>query len=111
MVIAAAASAACGNDGGGTTPTAVASSKIAMVNETPCVLHFRFDNGIPKGRVQPGTTQVYDDPLVAAARFVKFESTRAVFRTFDMEAIRADGDRIVVRTAVEDGTCVETGAE
>lgn len=111
MVIAAAASAACGNDGGGTTPTAVASSKITMVNETPCVLHFRFDNGIPKGRVQPGTTEVYDDPLVAVSRFVKFESTRAIFRTFDLAAVRADGDRIVVRTAVEDGACVETGAE
>jgi hypothetical protein len=82
-----------------------------MVNETPCVLHFRFDNGFPKGRVQPGSTQVYDDPSVAAARYVKFESTRAVFRTFAMADIRADGNRIVVRTAVEDHPCVETGEE
>lgn len=94
-----------------TSGTPEASSQIIMVNETPCVLHFRFDNGPPKGRVQPGTSLTYDDPIVAASRFVKFESTRAIFRTFDMAAIREDGNQITVRPAADDNPCAETEAE
>ena len=111
VLLLAALIAACGGDDDGGSETPVASSQIVMVNETPCVLHFRFDNGFPVGRVQPGDTQTYDDPAVATARFVKFESTMAIFRTYDMAAIRADGDRIVVRPAADDRACVETGSE
>ena len=109
-LLLAALIAACGDDDGGGSQTPAASTQIIMVNETPCVLHFRFDNGFPVGRIQPGDTETYDDPAVAAARFVKFESTMAIFRTYDLAAIRAAGDRIVVRPAADDRPCVETGS-
>lgn len=108
MLMLMLVAAACGDDGDGTPAPA---TEITMVNETPCVLHFRFDNGMPRGRIQPGETLAYEDPIVAEARFVKFESTQAIFRTYDMTPIREDGDRIVVGPAADDRPCVETGPE
>lgn len=110
MLLAAAALLACGGDVGSADETPTPSALIVMVNETPCVLHFRFDNGAPRGRIPAGETLTFEDPEVATARFVKFESTRAIFRTYDMAAVRADGDRIVVGPAADDRPCFETRA-
>lgn len=110
-LLMAVVASACGGDSDSADPTPAVSTEITMVNATPCILHFRFDNGQPLGRISPGAEVTYTDAAVAAARYVKFESTRAIFRTYAMDAIRADGDRIVVRPAVDDNPCVEVRAD
>lgn len=105
VIVGIAALVACGGDdadsGPGDTPT------LTVTNETPCIVHVRFDNGYPKFRVLPGGTHEFTDPALTDYSYIKVESTQAIFHTYDMEPVRADGYRLVVRPGYEDDPCVE----
>jgi hypothetical protein len=98
--------------GGEVQPAATATATptagiLRITNETPCVLHIRFDNGAPIGRALPGVTTELTVEGLSAYRFVKAESTMAVFRTYSMEQVREDGYTLVVKPALDDHPCVE----
>ena len=95
------AAAACGGSEKQAAPV------LRVTNDTPCILHVRFDNGYPIGRVQPGTTAEFTDEKLPTYRYIKAESTQAIFRTFSMEQVRADGYTLTVKPAVDDHPCVE----
>ena len=97
---------ACGGRDGAQDQS-VETPTLTVVNETPCIVHVRFDNGPPKFRVTPGATHQFTDQALADYRYIKVESTQAIFHTYDMERVRADGYRLVVRPAYEDDPCVE----
>lgn len=99
--------AACGDDGVPGDSTAGAPT-ITVVNETPCVINVRFDNGYPRMRVAPNATETLTDPELAAYRYMKAESTMAIFRTFTMDQVRADGWTATIRPAIDDRPCVHT---
>lgn len=93
--------AACAN---GDPPT------LTIRNETDCILRFRFDNGVMRGAVNPQSSVEYTDARIEEYSYLKAESTMAIFRTFDMAAIREAGWTVTVRPAVEDGACVDVPA-
>ncbi len=101
--------AACGggepSSGGATTGNA---PTITVVNETPCVINVRFDNGYPRMRIAPNATETLTDPELATYQYMKAESTMAIFRTFPMEQVRADNWTATVRAAADDRPCVHT---
>jgi hypothetical protein len=66
-----------------------------------------LDNSYPIGRVQPGATTEFTDDKLETYRYVKAESTQAIFRTYSMEQVRQDGYTLVVRPAIDDHPCVE----
>jgi hypothetical protein len=80
---------------------------LTIRNETDCIVRFRFDNGINYGAVLPHSEQRYSDERLDDYRFLKLESTMAIFRTLDMQDVRADGYRATVRPAPEDGECFD----
>jgi hypothetical protein len=102
-LLALMASACGGDDADPVTAT------LTVHNETACILHLRFDNGAPKARIQSGTSAEFTGADVAAASYVKLESTMAIFRTFAMADARVDEGRyeITVRPAADDRPCVE----
>jgi hypothetical protein len=106
-VALATAVLACGGDDSSDAPTQAASPTLVVTNETPCVVHVRFDNGPPLFRVFPGTTYEHTDAGLHQYRYVKVESTRAIFHTYDMGPVRDDGYRLVVKPAYQDDPCVE----
>ena len=105
--IALGASVACGGDAQPAATATPATGVLRITNETPCVLHIRFDNGAPIGRAHPGVTTEFTVEDLAAYRFVKAESTMAIFRTYNMEQVRQDGYTLVVKPALDDHPCVE----
>jgi hypothetical protein len=112
-VLVPAALAACGGSSARPTPTAaptdtpVAPPVITVTNATPCVVHVRFDNGPPVMRILPGATADLEDARLPEYRYVKVESTMAIFRTYDMANVRANGYRLTVRPSFDDDPCVE----
>lgn len=96
--------AACG---GGDNSTGGGDKRLTVTNETPCVIHVRFDNGLGVLRLLPGETSEYADERLDEYEFMQVESTMAIFRNFDMEPIRAAGYTLTVRPALEDNACVE----
>ncbi|MBI5285745.1 MAG: hypothetical protein HY874_11705 [Chloroflexi bacterium] len=105
--VALGASVACGGDARPAATATPTADVLRITNETPCVLHIRFDNGAPFGRALPGVTTEFTVEGLAAYRFVKAESTMAIFRTYNMEQVRQDGYTLVVRPALDDHPCVE----
>ena len=103
--VALAASACAGDDDPGDQPAETPT--LSITNETPCVVHVRFDNGPPLFRVSPGATHEYSDAALSRYRWIKVESTQAIFHTYDMAPVRADGYRLVVKPAYQDDPCVE----
>ncbi len=97
---------ACGGGASKPTPT-TAPSVLTVHNETPCIIHVRFDNGPDAGRVAPGTTNEFGDPRLADYSYVNIESTMAIFHTYDLRTIRQDGYVLTVRPAMDDHPCVE----
>ncbi len=95
--------AACG----GGKKAAPAATVLRVTNETPCILHVRFDNGYPIGRVQPGATAEFTDEKLPTYRYIKAESTQAIFRTYNMEQVRQDGYTLTIKPAIDDHPCVE----
>jgi hypothetical protein len=98
--------AACGG-GKNDSPTPAPAPVLRVTNDTPCILHVRFDNGYPFGRVPPGTTAEFTDEKLPTYRYIKAESTQAIFRTYSMEQVRADGYTLTVKPAIDDHPCVE----
>ncbi len=90
-----------------TKPTPTPTPMLHIINATPCVLHFRFDNGAPKGRVQPGKTVDYTDARINDYQTMQIESTMAIFRTYDLATARAAGYTVTVKPSFEDHPCVE----
>ncbi|HEY8172168.1 MAG TPA: hypothetical protein VIH21_03705 [Dehalococcoidia bacterium] len=80
---------------------------LTIHNETDCVVRIRFDNGVNVGLVNPRASAEYRDERLDEYRYLKLESTMAIFRTFDMAEIRDAGWSVTVRPAVEDGDCVD----
>jgi len=109
----ALALAACGGSSARPTPTAAPSDTptappvITVTNATPCVVHVRFDNGPPVMRILPGASADLGDPRLTEYRYVKVESTMAIFRTYDMASVRDNGYRLTVRPSFDDRPCVE----
>jgi hypothetical protein len=99
--------AACGDGGDPAPPEETAVPTLVITNETPCVVHVRFDNGPPLFRVFPGTMYEHSDAALTGYEWIKVESTQAIFHTYSMEPVRADGYRLVVRPAYQDDPCVE----
>jgi hypothetical protein len=98
---------ACGS-GARPASTEAPVTAVTIDNQTPCVLHIRFDNGAPRARVLPGERQVYSDEHLPAYGFMQVESTMAIFRTYPMDAIRDRGNVLVVRPVADDHPCYET---
>lgn len=94
---------------GDARPAATATPPtLTVVNETPCVIHVRFDNGSPMMRVAPHATRTLTDPALATFKYLKAESTMAIFRTFAMDEVRAEGWTATIRPAADDRPCVQT---
>lgn len=80
---------------------------LTVVNQTPCIIHVRFDNGLDSGRVPPGETKQFPDARLADYRFVQIESTMALFRTFELAPLREAGYSLTVTPALDDHPCFE----
>lgn len=90
------------------TPEATAAPQTLTVeNQTPCIIHVRFDNGFDSGRVPPGETKQFADPRLPEYRFLQVESTMAIFHTYDMTPIREAGYSLTVLPSTDDDPCVE----
>ena len=98
---------ACGGESADRPDTPTVTPTLVITNETPCVIHVRFDNGPPLFRVSPGATYEHTDSALHDYRYAKVESTQAIFHTYDMEPVRADGYKLVVKPAYQDDPCVE----
>ena len=103
---AALAGLACGRGASKPPPTA-APLILTVRNETPCIIHVRFDNGFDSTRVSPGATAEIADPRLAEYSYIQVESTMAIFHTYGMAKARADGYTLTVRPAMDDHPCVE----
>ena len=97
---------ACGRGASKPPPTA-APLILTVRNETPCIIHVRFDNGFDSTRVSPGATAEIADPRLAEYSYIQVESTMALFHTYGMAKARADGYTVTVRPAMDDHPCVE----
>ena len=107
--VAALALVACGGGDSDAVDSTSApeSSALTVVNETPCVIHVRFDNGVGVMRVLPGESGDFDDGKLDDYRWLQIESTHSIFRNYPMDEIRADGYRLTVRPSLGDNDCVE----
>lgn len=107
--VAALALIACGGDDTDAVDSTPApeSSALTVINETPCVIRVRFDNGLGVMRVLPGESGDFDDGKLDDYRWMQVESTHSIFRNYPMDKIRADGNRLTVRPSLGDNDCVE----
>ena len=99
---------ACGGGSGGkATPT---PPVLRVTNHTQCVIHIRFDNTVELGAAPPGVTTEFRDVQLDGYRYMQAESTKAIFRTFDLAQVRADGYAVTIAPAIDDHPCVDVPA-
>ncbi len=107
MIVLAVAAFACGSGQSG-TQTPPLPTAVTVENQTPCVLHIRFDNSNPPiARIKPGERQEIVDSNLASYGYMKAESTMAIFRTYPMDAVRANGSLVVIKPDLGDHPCFE----
>ncbi|MBI2723533.1 MAG: hypothetical protein HYX50_00580 [Chloroflexi bacterium] len=104
MALVAFVAAACSGRVSGPTPV---PPTLRVTNQTPCILHIRFDNGPPIGRAAPGVTTEFTDAGLPTYEYLKAESTQAIFRTYPMDPIRAANYALTIIPAIDDKPCVE----